>query len=58
MRLGEVIRAYRMHREISLRKLAGEIGIGAATLMRCEQAYALDAKTLLAILNWLTKQPT
>jgi hypothetical protein len=46
-----------MHREISLRACATEIGISAATLMRCEQAYALDAKTFIAILNWLTKQP-
>ena len=58
MRLGSVIRAYRMHREISLRKCAKEIGIGAATLMRAEQHYALDAKTFLAILRWLTEDAT
>jgi transcriptional regulator with XRE-family HTH domain len=56
VRLGNVIRAYRMHREISLRKCAKEIGIGAATLMRCEQHFAMDAKTFLAILTWLTQE--
>lgn len=54
MRLGKVIRAYRRHHEISMRALAKDIGIGAATLMRAEQDYALDAKTFLLILKWLT----
>lgn len=54
MKLGEVIRAYRMHREISLRKCAKEIGIGAATLMRFEVGQDIDAKTFLLILRWLT----
>lgn len=56
MKLGGVIRAYRMHREISLRALAKEIGISAATLMRVEHGYALDAKTFLAVLGWLTQE--
>lgn len=56
MRLGGVLRAYRHHREISMRKLAKEIGISAATLMRVEQHRALDAKTFLAILKWLTAE--
>lgn len=54
MRLSDVIRAYRMHREISLRDCAKEIGIGPATLMRFEQGRSVDAKTFLAILAWLT----
>lgn len=54
MRLGVVIKAYRMHREISLRDCAKQIGIGAATLMRAEQGRDLDAKTFIAILYWLT----
>lgn len=43
-----------MHREISLRDCAQEIGLGAATLMRFEQGQAIDAKTFLLILKWLT----
>lgn len=56
MRLGEVIRAYRMHRELSLRDVAKEAGIGAATLMRFEGGQDIDAKTFLAILRWLTER--
>jgi transcriptional regulator with XRE-family HTH domain len=54
MRLGQVIRAYRMHRELSLRDVAKEIGLGAATLMRFELGQEIDAKTFLKILTWLT----
>lgn len=57
MRLGKVIRAYRHHHEISMRALAKDIGVSAATLMRAEHDYALDAKTFLAILRWLTDKP-
>ena len=56
MRLGAGIRAYRMHKEISLRACAKEIGIGAATLMRFEGGQDIDAKTFLAILNWLSTE--
>lgn len=55
MRLAAVIRSYRKHREIPLRACAKEIGIGAATLMRFEQGMAMDAKTFLLILKWLTE---
>lgn len=43
-----------MHREISLRACAKEIGIGAATLMRFEGGQEIDAATFLSILAWLT----
>lgn len=54
MRLAYVIRGYRMHREISMRSCAKDIGIGAATLMRFEQGLEIDAKTFLMIFQWLT----
>jgi transcriptional regulator with XRE-family HTH domain len=57
VRLGKVIRAYRHHQEISMRGLAKDLGIGAATLMRVEHDYAIDAKTFLLILKWLTNDP-
>jgi len=54
MRLGKVIRAYRHHHEISMRALAKDIGVSAATLMRFEHGIAMDANTFLLILKWLT----
>jgi len=56
MKLGEVIRAYRMHRELSLRYVANEIGIGAATLMRFENGQDIDAQTFMKVLTWLTSK--
>jgi hypothetical protein len=40
-----------------MRALAEDIGIGAATLMRAEDDRAMDAKTFLLILKWLTDNP-
>lgn len=57
--MGRVLRAYRMHNELSLRICAEKIGISAATLMRIEQGYIhdTDANTLLTILTWLMGVP-
>lgn len=53
MKLGQVLRKYRRVRDIGLREMAKEFQIGAATLMRIEQGYDMDGKTLAKILNWL-----
>jgi len=55
MKLGEVLRSYRMHKEISLRVLADEIGISHPTLQRIEtqSIHDIDYKTMMRILNWL-----
>jgi transcriptional regulator with XRE-family HTH domain len=53
MKLGKVIHKYRINNELTLRELAQEIGIGAATLMRLEQGRDPDGATLAKVLNWL-----
>lgn len=56
MKLGTVIRSYRIHKEISLRELAVEIGISVSTISRIEnQNFKPDLVTFNKILNWLIK---
>jgi transcriptional regulator with XRE-family HTH domain len=55
VRLGQVLRRYRLMEETDLRTLAKQIGIGAATLMRLEQGRDPSGETLAKVLNWLTK---
>lgn len=54
MRLGRVIKVYRLHSELTMRELADEIGIGPATLMRIEHGQSPDGDTLVKVLSWLT----
>lgn len=57
MNLGIVLKSYRMHKEISLRKLSPEIGISTATLSRIENGnFKPDLVTFNKILNWLIKE--
>jgi transcriptional regulator with XRE-family HTH domain len=58
MKLGQVIRRYRVTSELSLREVGREIGIGAATLMRLEQGRDPDGATLTKVLMWLFKPTT
>lgn len=53
MKLGKVLKKYRLMCEMDLRTLAKEIGIGHVTLMRIEMGHVCDAKTLIKILDWL-----
>lgn len=53
MKLGKVIRKYRVTSELTLREVGKEIGIGAATLMRLEQGRDPDGATLAKVLGWL-----
>jgi len=39
----------------SMRTLAPQIGISASTLHRVCSGYAMDADTLLKIMNWMTR---
>jgi transcriptional regulator with XRE-family HTH domain len=55
MKLGQVIRRYRVTSELSLRNMGREIGISAATLMRLEQGRDPDGATLTKVLIWLFK---
>lgn len=53
MKLGTVIRKYRVTNELTLREVGKEIGIGPATLMRLEQGRDPDGPTLAKVLTWL-----
>lgn len=53
MMLGEVLRSYRLHKELSQRDLAPRIGISYPSLHRIEHGQSIDAKTLMLVLNWL-----
>lgn len=56
MKLGEVLRKWRLMSERDLRSVGAEIGISAATLMRLEQGRDTDGKTLAKVIAWLTKE--
>lgn len=53
MKLGDVIRRWRLMAERDLRSVSTEMGISAATLMRVEQGHVPDGRTLVKILAWL-----
>ncbi len=53
MKLGEVIRKWRVFTERSVRDVAAEIGISAATLSRIERGQEMDGASLALVLNWL-----
>ena len=56
MRLGTVMRRWRLMEERTLRDVAKEIGIAAATLMRFEKNQFVDGQTLAQILRWLMEE--
>lgn len=51
--LGKMLALYRTALGWSLRDMAKVIGTSPATLSRIERNYAMDADTLLRLLNWL-----
>lgn len=54
MKLGKVIKYYRLIKEIGLRELAVDIGVSAATLSRIENGnFKPDLVTFKKILDWL-----
>ena len=53
MRLGKVIRKWRLMSELDLRSAATEMSLDAATLLRIEQGRMPSAETLRSILVWL-----
>lgn len=55
MKLGIVMKKYRLMMELDLRTLAKEIGISAPTLMRLEHGYDSDYRTFKKVLDWLSK---
>ena len=53
MKLGEVIRSYRLHKERTLRDLAKELTVSPATLLRLEQGKPVEMATGSKVLRWL-----
>lgn len=53
--LGDMLRCFMAMERWSMRKLGPEIGISAATLHRVCSGYAMDADTLLKVINWMVK---
>ena len=53
MKIGKVLRAWRLHKEYDLRRVGRQIGISAATLMRLEQGHLVGGVTLVKVLRWL-----
>ena len=51
--LGTMLRCYMAMERYSMRKLAPDIGVSAATLHRICSGYAMDADTLLKVVNWM-----
>ena len=56
MRLGEVIRKFRVMSELSQRDLANQIGVNVSTLCRIENGEGMDGKTLAKVLGWLMEE--
>lgn len=54
--LARMVRHLRHVEDRTLRELGKEIGVSAATLMRVEQGYAMDATTFLRVVCWMTGQ--
>lgn len=57
MKLGELIRKWRLMSEKSVREVAAEIGISAPTLNRIEHGESMSGEVLAAILAWLFLKP-
>ena len=53
--LGAMLRCFMAMERWSMRKLAPQIGISAATLHRVCAGYAMDADTLLKVINWMQR---
>ena len=53
MKLGEMIKAYRQKRDLSLTETAEQIGIAKSTLHRIEVGKDCDLPSLFKLLNWM-----
>lgn len=55
-RLAELLRLHRTMKDLGTRDFAKDIGISSATISRIERGHAMDAATLMAVLNWLMQR--
>lgn len=52
MRIGRMIKFYRMVGLQGIREQSREIGISTATLSRLENGKSVDGKTMIKIIKW------
>lgn len=52
MKLGKLLRSYRLQENMTLRNMAKEIGVDHTSLWRFEQGEAPKHKLFIAILKW------
>lgn len=57
MRVGGIIRRWRVNTDLNIRDVAAEIGIMPSTLSRIERGLPMDGKTLAKLMTWLTAAP-
>lgn len=53
MKIGRILKTYRVINEIGVRALAAELGVSAATVSRIEKNNPMDQATMLALITWL-----
>jgi transcriptional regulator with XRE-family HTH domain len=58
MRLGQVIKKWRVMSELGIREVAKAIGTSPATLSRLERGEDTNGETLAQILKWLLSRET
>jgi transcriptional regulator with XRE-family HTH domain len=56
MRVGDVLRGWRLHREIGLRELAKALGLSPSTLSRLETGEDVSAQNFAKVLRWLMEE--
>jgi transcriptional regulator with XRE-family HTH domain len=55
MRIGKILRKWRIVNELSIKDVAGSIGLAPSTLFKIENDAPVDAPTLMRLINWLTE---
>jgi len=59
MRIGDLIKSWRVMEKKGQREVAAEIGIGVSTLCRIENGEMMDGAALVKIIAWATSsRPT
>jgi len=52
-RLADVLRLYRLWKDVGMRDLATEIGVSASTICRLERGEVADWPTMWKLMKWL-----
>lgn len=56
MRLGEILRKWRIMSQLTVREVAVQIGILPSTYCRIENGKAMDGRTLAEVMTWMTEE--